>query len=83
MMAVKLSLAPPSTTKRSQTWASTHPPVSLGTWNVNATGNTINVVFIAPEPVPGPLPLFGSAADYGWSRRLRRRISTAKTTRPG
>jgi hypothetical protein len=26
-------------------------------------------------PVPGPLPLFGAAAAFGWSRQLRRRIS--------
>jgi len=25
-------------------------------------------------PVPGPLPLFGAAAGFGWSRRLRNRI---------
>ncbi|MFN7741387.1 MAG: formylglycine-generating enzyme family protein [Cyanobacteriota bacterium] len=25
-------------------------------------------------PVPGPLPLFGAAAGFGWSRRLRSRI---------
>jgi hypothetical protein len=27
--------------------------------------------------VPGPLPVLGSAAAFGWSRRLRRRISQA------
>lgn len=27
-----------------------------------------------PSPVPGPLPLFGAAAAFGASRRLRRRI---------
>jgi hypothetical protein len=27
------------------------------------------------QPVPGPLPLFGAAAAYSWSRRLRRRIA--------
>lgn len=26
-------------------------------------------------PVPGPLPLFGAAAAYSWSRQLRRRIA--------
>lgn len=31
--------------------------------------------FIASRVVPGPLPLFGAAAAFGWSRRLRRRIS--------
>ena len=27
------------------------------------------------NPVPGPLPLFGAAVAYSWSRRLRRRIA--------
>lgn len=27
--------------------------------------------------VPGPLPVMGAAAAYGWSRRLRRRINTS------
>jgi hypothetical protein len=27
------------------------------------------------NPVPGPLPLFGAAAAYSWSRQLRRRIA--------
>ena len=30
----------------------------------------------APSGVPGPLPLFGAAAAFGWSRQLRRRINT-------
>jgi len=29
-----------------------------------------------PPPVPGPLPLFGAAAAFGWSRRLKKRISS-------
>lgn len=33
--------------------------------------------FSITEPVPAPLPLFGAAAAFGWSRRLRRRISLA------
>jgi len=28
---------------------------------------------VVPDPVPGPLPIFGAAAAFGWSRRLRRR----------
>lgn len=28
----------------------------------------------APASAPGPLPLFGAAAAFGWSRQLRRRI---------
>jgi hypothetical protein len=28
-------------------------------------------------PAPGPLPLFGAAAAFGFSRKLRRRIKLA------
>lgn len=28
----------------------------------------------APASVPAPLPVFGAAAAFGWSRRIRRRI---------
>jgi hypothetical protein len=31
------------------------------------------------QPVPGPLPLFGAAAAFGFSRKLRKRISATKT----
>ena len=31
---------------------------------------------LAPSSVPGPIPLFGAAAAFGWSRQLRRRIKT-------
>lgn len=30
--------------------------------------------------VPGPLPLFGAGAAFGWSRRLRKRIATPLST---
>jgi hypothetical protein len=32
---------------------------------------------VIPSAVPGPLPLFGAAAAFGWSRRLKKRISSA------
>ena len=35
--------------------------------------------FIAPAPVPGPLPLLGAGAALGWSRRLRRRLSSSSS----
>jgi hypothetical protein len=60
----------------------------IGTWTLAGTGDTINVVLgppAAPQStaVPGPLPLLGAAAAFGWTRRLRRRIITAKTTVAG
>jgi hypothetical protein len=33
-----------------------------------------NVSYTEEVPVPGPVPLFGAAAAFGWTRRLRRRI---------
>lgn len=30
-----------------------------------------------PASVPGPLPIFGAGAAFGWSRRLKRRIKTS------
>ncbi|MFN7900183.1 MAG: hypothetical protein ACK5N0_11075 [Synechococcaceae cyanobacterium] len=35
-----------------------------------------------PSSVPGPLPLLGAGAAWGWSRRLRQRIATPVTTAP-
>lgn len=32
---------------------------------------------LATTAVPGPAPLFGAAAAFGMSRRLRRRIKTS------
>lgn len=32
------------------------------------------------QKVPGPLPLFGAAAAFGYSRRLRKRIKVAVPT---
>ena len=33
-------------------------------------------------PVPGPLPLMGAAAPFGWSRRLRRRMQHVRPVFP-
>ena len=59
---------------------------SLGTWTIDSTGETITVNAInsnpAPADVPGPLPLLGAGAAFGWSRRLRKRIATPLITPP-
>ena len=34
------------------------------------------------DPVPGPLPLMGAGAAFGWSRRLRRRIQPVRPVFP-
>jgi len=37
--------------------------------------NAMVTYAIASTPVPGTLPLFGAAATFGWSRRLKNRIA--------
>jgi uncharacterized repeat protein (TIGR03803 family) len=34
------------------------------------------------NPVPGPMPLMGAGAAFGWSRRLRRRIQQVRSVFP-
>lgn len=56
----------------------------IGTWTIVGTSESINV-FIGPPAAasaPGPLPLFGAAAAFGWSRRLRQRIAAPLSTPP-
>ena len=55
----------------------------LGSWTLNGTGDTIQA-FLGPPTaaVPGPLPLFGAAAAFGWSRRLHKRIAAPLSTPP-
>ena len=58
-------------------------PGVVGTWsllNGEQTVDSIQAIVGAPAAVPGPLPLLGAAAAFGWSRRLRRRISDTSST---
>lgn len=58
----------------------------IGTWTLGGTSDTIQVFLGPPSPsgaaVPGPLPLLGAGAAFGWSRRLRKRIATPLITPP-
>jgi hypothetical protein len=52
------------------------------TSSINVTGGrmdtfTDTVAQQIQVPVPGPLPILGAAAAFGYSRRLRKRISTS------
>jgi len=53
----------------------------IGTWTLNGTSETIQV-FLGPPAaaVPGPVPLLGAGAAFGWSRRLRKRIAAPLIT---
>jgi MYXO-CTERM domain-containing protein len=54
----------------------------IGTWTLIATGDTIYACLGSGScaPTPGPLPLLGAGAAFGWRRRLRKRIATPLTT---
>ena len=43
------------------------------------TGVISNFQFVAEYDVPGPLPVVGAAAAFAWSRRLRKRLNSAKS----
>ncbi|MBM5817565.1 MAG: hypothetical protein FJ083_13575 [Cyanobacteria bacterium K_Offshore_surface_m2_239] len=48
------------------------PSGTLGSWTINGTADTIT----AKIAVPGPVPLLGAGAAFGFSRRLRQRIQS-------
>jgi hypothetical protein len=45
------------------------------TWGTGFS--TFAILKIEADPVPGPLPVLGASAAFGWSRRLRRRLKSA------
>ncbi len=57
-------------------------PGLVGTWTIDGTSESINLFVGPPAEVPGPMPLLGAGAAFGWSRRLRRRISAPVITPP-
>jgi hypothetical protein len=48
----------------------TDPADNASTLGINLAGSFVTYTF-----VPGPLPILGAGATFGWTRRLRRRIS--------
>ena len=50
------------------------------TWTWGASENQRLTIYVE---APAPLPLFGAASAYGWSRRLRRRIGNRVAVVPG
>jgi hypothetical protein len=52
---------------------------SVGTGSINSFQNSFTQVDREPLPtVPGPLPLLGAGAAFGFSRRLRARVLAAR-----
>ena len=56
----------------------------IGTWTIDGTSESIQVFLGPPSTaaVPGPMPLLGAAAAFGFSRRLRKRIAAPLSTPP-
>lgn len=57
-------------------------PVTVRTTGVvidSAAGGSFRINNLEIAEVPAPMPLLGAAAAFGWSRRMRRRISQGST----
>jgi hypothetical protein len=54
----------------------------VGTWTIDGTSESINVYIGPAAATPGPLPLLGAGAAFGWSRRLRKRTAAPLITPP-
>jgi len=57
-------------------------PGLLASWTINGSSETVEVRIGSPAPssVPGPLPLFGAAAAFAQSRRLRARLRAGSSS---
>jgi hypothetical protein len=56
---------------------STRSIMEIGYESIAGTSILVGAGSASPASVPGPLPLFGATAAFGWSRRLRRRTLQA------
>ena len=56
---------------------STRSIMEIGYESIAGTSILVGAGSAPPASVPGPLPLFGATAAFGWSRRLRRRTLQA------
>ena len=57
--------------------ATTRSIMEIGYESTAGTSILVGARSAPPPSVPGPLPLFGATAAFGWSRRLRRRTLQA------
>ncbi len=48
-------------------------PLSVNSWSLSVGSGPV------ASPVPGPLPLLGAGAAFGWTRRLRKRIGSSSS----
>lgn len=57
-------------------------PLSINSWSISVTDENGPDPGPTPADVPGPLPLFGLAAAFGWSRLLKKRVRARRDLRP-
>jgi hypothetical protein len=72
-----IKFATGGTSVNSCTWGFGSAQCAVNFGNLNNTNYTWAQADLVP-PVPGPLPLFGAAAAFGFSRKLRQRIKVSK-----
>ena len=60
--------------------SSTNPGDVLGTWLIGTESIEVRIGGGDGAAVPGPLPLFGAAAAFAHSRRLRARVRAGSST---
>ena len=78
-----VSTATFSNTSLTDLQLSSQGPGVIATWSINGSPETIELrigSLPSSTAVPGPLPLFGAAAAFGWSRKLRRRLTPPPST---
>jgi hypothetical protein len=59
-------------------WSVSASNSQMGQWDLTTATGPMRLGGSGPSPssqVPGPLPLLGAGAAFGWSRRLRRQIT--------
>jgi hypothetical protein len=72
-----------TTTPGTNYWFADYVPVPNSTSFSPSSSSVPQAVTILPNPptsVPAPLPIFGAAAAFGYSRKLRKRIIDSRNT---
>jgi hypothetical protein len=82
IMMVLADGSAPGTFAQVNGWQYSYGNTNAGAVISNSPGG-VSTTFLTPnsiitETVPGPLPLLGAAGAFGWSRRMRRKLITAK-----
>ena len=55
---------------------------AITAYQYNSSDPSKPIQVTAASPVPGPLPILGVGAAFGWSRKIRRRIKASAAAAP-